>query len=193
MRGAAAALPLCEALLVSFGFLALAYYGVSTAAAHVYQAYSGRAFDEALAETPAQRKDRPANRYLRTPVGRLEIPSIDLSVIVLEGTDERGLSLGVGHIEGTAPLGARGNVGIAGHRDGFFRDLRSITWGDRIIVTTLDGRSVYQVDDWLVVDPKDVEFLASSKKSSLTLVTCYPFNYIGPAPRRFVVRASLAS
>lgn len=127
----------------------------------------------------------------RLPIGRLEIPSIDLRVMVLEGTDDWTLNRGVGRIEGTAKPGDIGNLGIAGHRDGFFRSLRKLSTGERILLRTLDGSYEYEVDDIEIVSPEEVRVLETSAKPSLTLVTCYPFYYVGNAPHRYIVKANL--
>jgi LPXTG-site transpeptidase (sortase) family protein len=128
------------------------------------------------------------------PLGRLEIPSIDLSVMVLPGTDDWTLNRAVGHIEGTALPGAgEGNVGIAGHRDGFFRGLRHLRQGERIHLTTLEGSYTYEVSDIQVVHPTRVDVLEPSDTPSLTLVTCYPFYHVGSAPQRYIIRALLTS
>jgi sortase A len=122
-------------------------------------------------------------------VGRIEIERLGLSVLVVEGTTSRSLRRGVGHVEGTAYPGERGNVGLAGHRDTYFRPLRKIESGDRIRLKTPDGHFVYEVDTSLIVSPHRSDLLKSAGGARLTLVTCYPFYYIGPAPRRFVVIA----
>jgi sortase A len=124
-----------------------------------------------------------------SPVGRIEIPRLALSVIVAEGIKPRTLRLAVGHIPGTAFPDESGNVGIAGHRDTFFRELGKIRRDDIIIVSTLGGSSEYSVDWTRVAKPKDINVLDISSQPVLTLVTCYPFYYAGPAPERFVVRA----
>ena len=126
-----------------------------------------------------------------TVLGRIEIPSLDLSVMFLQGTDEWTLNRAVGHIEGTALPGQGGNLGIAGHRDGFFRPLKDISRNDTIILTTLQGRFFYRVNGIRMVKPKDVKVLAPTDKPTLTLVTCYPFHYVGDAPKRYVVTAEL--
>ena len=127
------------------------------------------------------------------PIGRLDIPTIDLSVLVLEGTDELTLNRAVGRIEGTAMPGEAGNLGIAGHRDGFFRGLKNLSKDDRVTLTTLSGVYQYRVDDIQVVKPNDLHVLKRSSFPTLTLVTCYPFYYLGDAPKRFIVKARLDS
>jgi sortase A len=123
------------------------------------------------------------------PLGRIEIASIGLTAMIQEGTSNRTLQRGVGHITGTALLGKSGNVGLAGHRDTFFRKLRDIQAGDDIKLTTLTGSVLYRVDLISIVEPEDSGVLRDSGENILTLVTCYPFSYIGPAPKRFIVRA----
>jgi sortase A len=123
------------------------------------------------------------------PLGVLEVPKIGLRVAVFEGTGALALNRGVGLIEGTAPLGAVGNVGIAGHRDGFFRGLKNIAVGDEIEVQSLAGTIRYRITETLIVAPDDVYVLAPTDRATLTLVTCYPFYVVGDAPQRFIVKA----
>lgn len=125
-----------------------------------------------------------------SPLGRIEINSIGLAVMILEGDDAKTLRLGVGHIPGTALPGQPGNVAIAGHRDTFFRALRKLQKGDEITLTTLSGTYGYRVDSMRVVEPQDTEVLNNSDASTLTLVTCYPFYFVGRASKRFIVRAN---
>ena len=127
-----------------------------------------------------------------SPLAVLRIPRLRLEVPVLPGTDDRTLDRAVGHIEDTPLPGADGNSGIAGHRDGFFRGLKDITQGDVIELETTKGKEVYRIERTWVVDPEDVGVLDPTPTRALTLVTCYPFYYIGPAPQRFIVRAVLA-
>jgi LPXTG-site transpeptidase (sortase) family protein len=124
------------------------------------------------------------------PLGVLGIPKIGLRVPVFEGTDELSLNRGVGRIDGTAALGAIGNVGIAGHRDGFFRGLKDIEVGDVIEVQSVDGAVRYRVSELLIVAPEDVYVLDPTERATLTLVTCYPFYFVGDAPQRFIVKAT---
>ena len=133
----------------------------------------------------------PAETEIGTgsPIGLLEVPRLGLSVIVLEGTDDHTLQLGAGHIEHTALPGELGNLGIAGHRDTFFRPLKDIRQNDRITMTTPAGSFEYRVQCTQIVKPTDTRVLAPSSSLSLTLVTCYPFYFVGAAPERFIVRA----
>jgi sortase A len=123
-------------------------------------------------------------------VGRLEIPRLGLSAIVLEGVEARTLRRGAGHIPGTVLPFQHGNVGIAGHRDSFFRALKDIGKNDIITLATPEGTYRYQVEWTRIVTPDDTEVLDDPGMPALTLVTCYPFYYVGSAPKRFIVRAS---
>jgi sortase A len=122
-------------------------------------------------------------------IGRLEIPRLGVSSIVLEGDDNRTLRHAVGHLPGTALPGGTGNVALAGHRDAAFAALREIENGDRIRLATAFGDYDYQVTSTAVVGPSALEVLAPSTTPRLTLITCYPFFYLGSAPKRFVVVA----
>jgi sortase A len=127
------------------------------------------------------------------PLAVLRIPRVKIEAPILEGTDDLTLNRGLGRIAGTARFGETGNIGIAGHRDGFFRELKDIQLGDRIEVETPQGTSSYVVDHLQIVKPTDVQVLQASSTSTLTLVTCYPFYFVGTAPRRFIVHAKLVS
>jgi sortase A len=127
------------------------------------------------------------------PLGVLRIPSVDLEVPVLEGTDDLTLNRAVGHIAGTSALDQGGNVGIAGHRDGFFRELKDVHLGDSMDLYTEKGNSRYVVDEIVIVPPEDVSVLAPRFKPTLTLVTCYPFYFVGSAPLRYIVHASITN
>lgn len=123
-------------------------------------------------------------------VGRLTIPRLDVSAIVMEGVDKKTLRRGAGHIPATAlPGQEEGNVGIAAHRDSFFRGLKDIREDDTIEMTTLDGTFRYKVEWTKIVEPTDVSVLEPTDDPALTLVTCYPFYFVGSAPKRFIVRA----
>jgi sortase A len=125
------------------------------------------------------------------PLGVLKIPSIELEVPLLEGSDDLTLNRGAGHIEGTTAPGGIGNVGIAGHRDGFFRGLKDLRLGDTMDLFTERGNYRYVVDEILIVPPENVSVLAPRSKPALTLVTCYPFYFVGSAPLRYIVHASI--
>ena len=123
------------------------------------------------------------------PLGVLRIPSIDVAVPILPGTDDVTLNRGAGWIEGTAPVGSSGNICIAAHRDGFFRGFKDLEIGADVVVETLEGERTYVVEGMKIVEPSNVSVLAPTEEPTLTLVTCYPFYFVGSAPQRFVVRA----
>jgi sortase A len=124
-----------------------------------------------------------------SPLGRIEISSVGLAAMIMEGVDGNTLRHAVGHIPGTSLPGQPGNVALAGHRDTFFRGLRNIHKDDEVTLTTLHGFYRYRVDSTQVVEPQATEVLNNSVDDILTLVTCYPFYFVGPAPKRFIVRA----
>lgn len=130
------------------------------------------------------------SQQVAPPLAVLRISRIHVEAPVLEGSDDITLNRGVGHIDGTAYFGQNGNIGIAGHRDGFFRGLKDIKIGDHIDLEEPGRHETYVVDHLEIVDPSNVRVLRPGSKPSLTLVTCYPFYYIGSAPQRFIVRAT---
>lgn len=123
------------------------------------------------------------------PLAVLRVPDIGLEVAVLEGTDAWTLNRAVGHIEGTASPGDAGNSGIAGHRDGFFRGLKDVQAGDGLDIETQGAVHHYRVERTWIVQPEDVSVLDTTDVPAVTLVTCYPFYFVGSAPQRFIVRA----
>jgi sortase A len=126
------------------------------------------------------------------PEGVLTIPSLQLEVPVYSGTSDINLNRGAGHIEGTAPLSDVGNIGIAAHRDGFFRKLKDIAIGDEVALEVRGRTLRYRVVDISIVMPSDVHVIAPTEIPSVTLVTCYPFYFVGAAPQRYIVRAELS-
>lgn len=132
---------------------------------------------------------RAALQATTTPQAVLRIPSLNLAVPVFEGTSEDNLNLGAGRIEGTAHIGEAGNIGIAAHRDGFFRVLKDVRVGQVLLLERLDTTDAYRIVATTIVDPSDVSVLAATATHSITLVTCYPFYFVGSAPQRFIVRA----
>lgn len=126
-------------------------------------------------------------------IGRVEIPELHISVAVLEDDQSKSLLRGLGHVRGTAQLGGLGTVGLAGHRDTFLRPLRRIAPGMDIRATDATGVYHYVVDSTEIVMPEEVEVLSVRSRPELTLITCYPFNYVGAAPKRFIVHAHLLS
>lgn len=165
---------------LALGFCAFVYFNAA-----IYQAREDRDLERTL-RLAAPPVPHAAEVF---QASRLEIPRIDLSVMVLEGVQSGILRKGAGHIPGTAFPNEAGNVGIAAHRDSFFRKLRNIRANDQITLTTLQGSYQYAVDWTRVVEPTDISVLSPSNDRILTLVTCYPFYYVGPAPQRFIVRA----
>lgn len=123
------------------------------------------------------------------PIGRLEIPRIGLSTVVMEGDDEQTLNVAVGHLPDTPLPWQEGNAALAGHRDTFFRPLRRLQDGDEVRLVTPRGTFRYRTTRQVVVEPEELWVLDPSPAAALTLITCYPFDFVGPAPRRFVVHA----
>jgi LPXTG-site transpeptidase (sortase) family protein len=149
-----------------------------------------------LTTLPGEAPDSNAHPRAAVEVGgwvaRIEAPTVNLSATVLEGSDDETLAKGAGHIEDTAFPGEPGNVGIAGHRDTTFRPVRNLHVGDPLVVTTSNGVYRYRISKTTVVEPEDVFVLDPADHPTLTLVTCYPFEYVGHAPHRFIVSADLA-
>jgi sortase A len=145
--------------------------------------------DASLPAVREKKKERSLAGEVGSLVGRIEIPRIDVSAIVLEGVDKKTLRRGVGRIPETAMPGDEGNVGLAAHRDSFFRGLKDIRKNDIITLKTLDDTYYYRVSWTEIVLPADTQVLAGTGVPELTLVTCYPFYYVGSAPKRFIVRA----
>jgi len=143
----------------------------------------------AVPEQPFPRMPRETAPAPASVIGRLQIPRLNVTAMVREGADEGTLRNAVGHIPGTALPGRIGNVALAGHRDTFFRGLRNIRKNDVIDLQTEGGTYRYIVESTKIVSPRDVSVLKASASDSLTLVTCYPFYYVGSAPKRFIVRA----
>jgi len=195
-------------LLAAGGLAALAFWGAIQLERYYYQRRAERLLEQKLrpkppsiarvnkAGKPSQPAPHPRAKSPETgePVGKLVIPRLDVSVVVLEGDDDGTLRHGAGRIPGTALPGTRGNIGIAAHRDTFFRPLSNIRTGDRILLTTpQDGTRTYEVEWHRIVNPGDVGVLGQTMQDTLTLVTCYPFHYIGHAPKRWIVRARAAA
>src|SRR5271165_1141738 len=180
-----------QRILFMTGILALGYVGFALLDARLYQASAKRSLENQiqLEKEPHEIQPKPAIKP-GDVLGRLDIPRLGLSVAVLQGTGSRMLRLGTGHIEGTPLPGEAGNSGIAGHRDTFFRGLKDIRKNDEIDIQTPAGLFRYEVDWMSVVEPDDTAVVGTSTPdSTLTLVTCYPFYFVGASPKRFVVRA----
>jgi sortase A len=195
LRGETAAAPQAslrlERLLLAIGVLLLGWYGLEQIRTAYEQAVASRQLEATSMPAPASHDVPPARLAAGDIVGRVVIPRVGVSAIVREGDDTQVLRRAVGHIPGTALPGQKGNAALAGHRDTFFRGLRNIRNGDEIVLTTPAGDLHYVVQTTRVVDPSEVSVLAPTPAPVLTLVTCYPFNYIGAAPRRFIVHAEL--
>ena len=190
-------------LLFTIGVGCLGFYCYSYVYRTGYQIYEGWQFDrETTDEAPPVKTrvglpvvlpdaDRGTARTATKAkiIGRLTIPRLHVSLIVEEGVDKLTLARAVGHIPGTALPGERGNVGVAGHRDTFFRALKDLQPNDEITFTTHSGSFHYLVESLTVVEPSNIGVLKPTDRQSLTMVTCFPFNYVGNAPRRFIVRA----
>ena len=196
-----------QRLFFFIGILALGYVGLVLVDGKLYQAYQTWRFQQALKGVQpsvgsgehlppvpseanrATTEDLGMASREGSPLGRIVIRAIGLEVMILEGIDDETLRRAVGHIPGTSLPGQAGNVAIAGHRDTFFRPLRNIQKDDEITLTTLTRSYRYRVDSTKVVEPADIGVLDDSDEAILTLVTCYPFYFVGSAPKRFIVRA----
>ncbi len=203
-----------ERVLLAVGIVCLGIFLWSWLDARLLEIRENRRLDEALAAAPAvkskasetdsfaslekgaeqiQKEEKKEELPPLEPgelVGRISVPRLGVSAIVLEGVDKKSLRRGAGHIPATAfPEQEEGNVGIAAHRDSFFRGLKDIQEDDTIEITTLDGTFRYQVEWTKIVKPADVSVLEPTDEPALTLVTCYPFYFVGSAPQRFIVRA----
>lgn len=181
------------------GLLILGYCGFVLLDAKVYQAYETRQFQRQIKNFKLPIASEGSVHVVSfhpptgKPLGEIELTRIGVTAMILEGTDDRTLRRAVGHIPGTPLPGQPGNVAIAGHRDTFFRALRNVRQDDEINLMTLEGSYRYRVDSIKVVGPEDTQVLDNSGGDILTLVTCYPFYFVGPAPRRFIVRAQRIS
>lgn len=207
-------------LFLWFGLATLVYAGGTAAYAVVYQRYQSWKFERALVTATARNLERTrvsatardleddatAPEVVKAAVaeeasglregevvGKLEVPRIGISVMVLQGIANDTLIVGAGHVPGTPLPGADGNVAIAAHRDTFFRKLGWIMVGDRIRFATVRGTYEYVVDSTETVDPEDTQVMESRARSELTLITCYPFYFVGAAPKRFIVHAQPSS
>jgi sortase A len=189
--------------LFACAFLLLGYCAFALVDAWIFQTRQNAVLDRQLRERrAASETSQPQSSAVpsRAPalavdslIGRIEIPRLLLSVVVVEGVDKTTLRRAVGHIPGTAMPGEAGNVGLAGHRDTFFRPLKDLKIKDQIQFSTMKGNFKYEVQSLRVVEPNNVGVLASSGENMLTMVTCYPFYYVGPAPKRWIVRARQVS
>jgi sortase A len=175
-------------VFLASGIVGLAYVGYVFVDAHHYQASKQEALEESLVKNASQ----SGGSHLVIEggvIGEMEVARLGLKVIVLQGDSPGILRRAVGHIRETALPGKSGNVALAGHRDSFFRPLRNIRSGDAITFKTLEGEFHYQVQSTAIVPSSDVSVLRPSSERTLTLITCFPFYYIGAAPNRFIVLA----
>jgi len=168
---------------LAFGVLALGYAGFVSVDSHAYQALEMKKFHQ------AGRLSEPHILVEGDVLGEIQVPRLGLSAIVVQGDSPASLRRAVGHISKSALPGEWGNVALAGHRDTFFRPLRDIQKGDEIRFKTRERSFEYRVEWIEVVAPTDIRVLESSTGHDLTLLTCYPIHYVGPAPKRLVVRA----
>lgn len=186
--------------LFACAVLLLGYCGFALVDAWLFQRSESSDLDRLLRDQRAASEGAPQPESSPSPqgapavatdglIGRIAIPRLLLSAVVIEGIDKTTLRRAVGHIPGTALPGQPGNVGLAGHRDTLFRSLKNLKIKDEIRFSTLKGDFQYEVESLKVVEPDNVGVLAPSGENVLTLVTCYPFYYVGPAPKRWVVRA----
>lgn len=177
-------------IFIILGVLTLSYVGYGLLDARRYQAEQARRFEYTLKATQATpRAGLAAPVSEGAPLGRIEISRVGLTAMIQEGVGKETLHHAVGHIPTTPLPGARGNVALAGHRDTFFRGLRHVRQDDEITLTTLTGVYRYRVQAMQVVAPEATEVLNATADDTLTLVTCYPFNFVGTAPQRFIVRS----
>jgi sortase A len=183
-----------QRLLFAIGFLVLGYVGADWLNSRIQQTRGNQELDRLLSQNePSKKAMNGQAPNTRVPdgalVGRVEIPKLHLSAVVFQGTTSSILDKGVGHVDSTALPGQAGNVVLAAHRDSFFRELRNIHQGDDVTVMTTSGQRTYKVASTEIVDPTEVSVLNATAKPTLTLITCYPFYYVGHAPKRFIVRA----
>ncbi len=182
-----------EWALLGFGLGCLATFAYSTVDAHRFQQTQAASFEQAVGAHPdSASTERPEEISIEPGdlVGMLEVPRLGLSTPVLSGDDETILARSVGHLPDTPLPWQDGNSAIAGHRDTLFRPLKDVAVGDEVIFRSLTDDLRYRVTETRVVEPDDLSVLDSTPdESSLTMITCFPFRYVGPAPQRFIVRA----
>jgi sortase A len=203
-----------ERLLLIFGVLLLVFYGASRIDQTVLSSAELQRFKAQQPASANQTQSVPlpsatpdftlwAEQRIKSyqeslaaqfppAIAILRIPKIHVEVPVLEGTDDLSLNRGVGHVASTAYPGENGNMAIAGHRDGFFRGLKDIALGDTVEMVTPERTETYVIDRIVIVEPSDVSVLEPRAHPSLTLITCYPFYFVGSAPKRYIVQASVA-
>jgi sortase A len=201
-------LRIAQRILLAMGAVLLSFYVLARVDGALTSYAAIRSFEDGVAHSGASSPDPKVDYSLWSAVrikaykaslkresepalALLKIPRLHIVAPVMEGIGDVALNVGVGHIPGTARPGEPGNLGLAGHRDGFFRGLKDIAKGDTIEVVTKGKTDLYAVDAVTIVKPADVSVLRSSATPSVTLVTCYPFYFVGNAPQRYIVHASL--
>jgi sortase A len=171
-------------VLLTSGLLSLGYVAYVVIDATAYQAIEQQRFEDAGPNASA-----PPAVVEGSAIGEIRIRRLGLAAIVAQGDSAAVLRRAVGHLADTALPGQAGNIVLAGHRDTFFRPLKRVRVGDAITLSTRDGEFEYVVESTAVVPPSDVQVLQSTSGRTLTLITCFPFSYLGSAPDRFIVRA----
>lgn len=172
------------------GLITISYVGYALFETRFYQADQARQFEQALKSANLARAESAESSGREgSTLGRIEISRMGMTAMIMEGTDDVTLQHAVGHVSGTSLPGQGGNIALAAHRDTFFRGLRNIRIGDDITLTALNGVYHYRVVSTKVVEPDDTKVLDPTSDDILTLVTCYPFSFVGSAPRRFIVSA----
>jgi LPXTG-site transpeptidase (sortase) family protein len=186
-------LRMARRIILAVGFLMLAYAGGTLAYAEIYQRYQSWKFAskvdtiDLIERAPVVAE--PADLSEGGLIGKLRIPKVGISVMVLQGVEDDTLHLGAGHVPGTPLPGREGNSVIAGHRDTFFRRLQGIRPGDSIQFSTVRETSEYVVESTEIVEPDETRVMESRGVRELTLISCYPFYFVGAAPHRFIVHA----
>jgi sortase A len=193
--------PWINRALITVGLACLIFYSIATVRAWRFQRAAKSQIEEMISierpTPPAVREHVPAPSKPLIPgeiIGRVDIPRLKLSAAVAEGDDDKTLGKAVGHLPDTPlPWERRGNVALAAHRDGLFRSLEGIRIEDDVRIVTARGEYHYRVKKTHIVDPDDVWVIAPTDTPTITLITCYPFSFVGNAPRRFVVHAELVT
>lgn len=171
------------------GTAAAGYAGYQWLDTYWYQSVTTSTLETLREEAPVTRAAEEAPVSLGDVIGEIDVPRLGPKATVVQGDSESLLRRAVGHLPGTALPGHAGNVALAGHRDGLFRPLRNVRPGDTILLRTRDQQIEYEVEWTAVVPPVDTQVIESTHEPALTLITCFPFYYVGPAPKRFIVRA----
>ena len=174
-------------LLLIAGIVALGYVAYIVVSAALFQGHELRKLHRAISEPAFEAAPRIVTEG--DVIGQIEVPRLGLTAVVVQGDSDDVLRRAVGHVPETALPGQSGNIALAGHRDTIFRPLRDIQVGDVISLKTPTGEHAYRVNSTEVVPPTDIDILQSRGENELTLITCFPFHYIGHAPKRFIVRA----